>query len=444
MAWADRSMAMWGWIKPPNEASSMSTTTLGAAPTTGARKLPANYGKVYLYVLIIILVCTEATLFRLDDRRINYPLVAAVLILLIPRTLNGLSALSLLRVPTYLITPLFAYIAFCLLSTVWSPNRPETILHTLILGAGMITALSTARFNADTTLRVFVTVSSVVCVLSWIALVIAPDVALQQKGYWRLRGIMNHEFELGFLAAGTIVICAVRWISPGEGPDRWRLGPAFYAIVALAAITFFATQTRTTMVYLVGILGFLGIFYARGNKQLIVIGGVLLVMLLGFFFLEDILAAFSRGEGDATLSGRTTIWARTIALTADVPWFGNGFASFEDPKFDYIWYRYRPPHAHDTWIMAYFETGYTGAALLSLFLAAQLFIGFKLSWVTKRPSAGFFLALLATISGLTSLIYGGKLAALYALPFMVLLQEYAAAYPKKSRKQRLPVRPYRR
>lgn len=406
-------------------------TTIDSVGPKVASTLPGRTGRTFLYILIIALVCTEAALFRLGERRINYPLVAATLILLMPQTLRGLSALKMLRVPSYMLAPLFAYIAFCLLSAIWSPTRTETILHTLILGTGMITALSATRFSADLTLRIFVNVSTAICTFSWIALIVDPQLALQQKGYWRLRGIMNHEFELGFLAAATLVICAVRWVSPHQGLNRWRLGPGFYAVATLAAVTLYATQTRTTLIYTVVILAIIGLFYTKGVKRAFIIVAALAAGMTASFFLDDILLAFSRGEGDATLSGRTTIWARTIALANEAPWRGYGFASFEDPKFDYIWYRYRPPHAHNAWIMAYFETGRIGATLLSLFLAAQLFVGYRLSKRMRRPSAGLFLALLTTVSGLTSLIYGGKLAALYCIPFIVLLQEYAEAYPRK-------------
>lgn len=395
-----------------------------------------KYGRFFLYSLIITLICIEAALFRLDGRRINYPLVVSSFLLMIPHTINGVLSLRKLNTPTMVVLPLFAYVAFCMLSVTWSASPTETIFHSTVLGLGLVTTLGATRYSSEQTTKIFLTVCTVVFALSWLSLLLSPEYALQQKGYWRLRGVMDHEFELGFLASATLIILAIWWVSPGVNGLARRFGPKLYAMAAFAAITLFATQTRTLMVYTLFILLFIGVVYSKGVKRITVVVGGLVIMAGGTLFLNDILQAFSRGEGDATLSGRTTIWARTIALADHAPWTGYGFATFTDPRFDYIWYRYRPPHAHDTWIMAYFETGLIGAGILTLFLLGQLYVGFKISRRLKRPSIGLFLAILCTVSGVTSLIYGGKLAALIGVTFLLLMQEYSEAYPKKPKQGR--------
>ena len=404
---------------------------MAAGSTLSVFEKRKRLGTGFLYLFIIALVCIDASLFRIDERRINYPFLVTALLLLLPLTANGLSALRNFQTPKIVIFPLFLYVSYCFITVIWSVSRTDTIFHTLVFGIGIITCLGAVRFRSEDTLRIFVTISGLIFALSWMALVLAPGYALQQKGFWRLRGVMNHEFELGFLAAATLVILAVQWVSATTKEQSRRLGVQFYGMAALAAATLLATQTRTLMIYTLIVLLIIGVFYSRGNRRIFVlVAGGLFALVCALFF-QEIITAFSRGDGDASLSGRTLIWERTLALADQVPWFGYGFSTFTDPAFDYVWYRYRPPHAHNTWIMAYFETGRIGAILLTLFMLGQLYAGFALSKKMKRPSVGFFLAVLCTVSGLTSLLYGGKLSALICLTFLVLVQEYSETFPKR-------------
>jgi O-antigen ligase len=254
---------------------------------------------------------------------------------------------------------------------------------------------------------------------------ISPEFAIQEKGIWRLRGVFFHEFELGFVSSMVLIILCIRWCN-SQVIQQYSNNLNFYLLFAISFITLLATQTRTLLAYTFIVCLVALIFFAKGKKR-IVTGGIFIIGMSGAFIMQDsFISAFSRGESDATLSGRTIIWDRALKIAEQSPTLGFGYGSFTASRFDAdmtgFYGTYRAPHAHNTWIMSYFETGIIGVTILSIFLVLQLIYGLLLARKEKQASYGLFFALLATIAGFTSLVYAGNVAALSFLPIIFLFQ----------------------
>jgi O-antigen ligase len=261
-------------------------------------------------------------------------------------------------------------------------------------------------------------------IASWIALLISPHFALQEKGLWRLRGVMSHEFELGYLCACCFLISFANIISGIGNISGYRM-IVLLIILTLSFITLFATQTRTLLAYTALSTILISLVHVRSRTRFISIIAIVAVTFAVSLFTEQIQDSFSRGESDSTLSGRTLIWERSIAETDSRPLTGHGYASFASSSFDYIWSGfYRPAHAHNTWVMSYFELGIIGVVLITWFLAVQLFTLYKSNNHAGSKTPTFYIAFLCTIAGFTSLIFGGKLSPMMAIILLLCFQEY--------------------
>lgn len=353
------------------------------------------------------------------------------MLLLSTRAVENFSLVRFHGMAKTLVFSYFLYILFCAISITWSVSPSSTLMHSILLLGVLFFSVSSVRYDTEKTIDALQKIILACIILSWLALPINPEYALQQKGIWRLRGIFFHEFELGFVCAMLIIVLCIRWCKASV-IQHYGTYARFYFIFLITFGTLLATQTRTLLAYTFVVCLICMIFFAKGKKRLMTLGIFLVGILAGIILQDSFVSAFSRGESDMTLSGRTIIWERAIAIAERSPTLGYGFGSFTNHRFDAdfsgFYGTYRPPHAHNSWIMAFFETGIIGVTLISLFLVLQLIYGIRLAKKDTEPPYGLFFALLATVSGCTSLIYAGNVAALAFLPLVLLLQRSREIY----------------
>ncbi|HGK7304973.1 TPA: O-antigen ligase family protein [Stenotrophomonas maltophilia] len=377
----------------------------------------------YVTVFLLASLCIQLSLFRIGDSRVNYPLTIMGYLVLFPYAVFNIAKMKS-RVSTTLAASFSVYASFCFASALWSTDTSASISNATLLFACLLISIGGARYDPVQTRVIFVRICLAVMVLSWVSLVVAPGYALQEKGFWRLRGIMSHEFELGYLAGSSMLLSfaeLARALSRGTQERRLILTLVFL----FSAATLLATQTRTLLVYAALCAALIMVSYTRGRIRIISIFSLVVltsIVAISVGYLED---TFSRGESDASLSGRTLIWARTIAEAESRPLLGHGYSSFISPIYDYIWTgNYRPPHAHNTWVMSYFEVGIVGAILVSIYLLSQLFVLRRTKQASGGLSPTFYVALFCTMTGMTSLIFGGKLSPMMAIILILTFQEY--------------------
>ena len=388
----------------------------------GGGQVQVTSSTVFIWLALLSCLIIEVTLPRIGERRLNLPVFAGLVTFSLYSLITGLGSAGKSRLPIIPVLAWFVYMSWAFVSFYWSVGASDSILHASYLFISLAVAISLARLDVEKTITIFMYLAVVVCALSWIALAVSPSLALQSKGYWRLRGIMEHEFRLGYICAAALIFSALR-IFRGFNPLAGQK-PLPIILILFVAGTLFATQTRTLFIYTAVCLGIVAVATSKGRMRLLVFFGVVVVIVAAFYLLPTLVEAFSRGDGDASLSGRTFTWERTIALAAQRPWKGYGFASFNSPDFDYVWNKYRPAHAHNTWLQAYFETGLVGVATLTLAMVVSMLRAAWIAIATRgRLSYSFYLLLFITLSGLTGLVLGGKLTTLGGLFLIVFLQE---------------------
>jgi len=389
----------------------------------------------FIFLTLASFIVLEASLPRMGERRLNFPLFFGMFVLMAPALAMGFRTIRQSALPLAVLATWVVYTLWTVMSFYWSIAPGQTILFSAFGVFLIIIAVGAAKYSVEDTVTVFIWATGAICLASWIAFFVAPGYALQEKGIWRLRGVMEHEFRLGYICAASLIFYAVRL------SRRMRWGTVTRIPVPLMMLilgTLYATQTRTLLAYTLLCVALVLVLNSRGRTRLLIAAGALACAVAGYFLMPSIVESFSRGEGDATLSGRTFVWEQTLSLAQAKPWEGFGFASFLNPYFDHFWNSYRAPHAHNAWLQAYFETGRIGATLL---IASNIFTLIAAIWLAIKSngyrSYSLFLFIFVTLSSLTGLVFGGKVTTLTGILLLILLQEnYALKRDRTSSKAR--------
>src|SRR5690606_7392 len=104
-------------------------------------------------------------------------------------------------------------------------------------------------------------------------------------------------------------------------------------------------------------------------------------------------------------------------------WLGFGYATFDSPRFDWLWGYYRPAHPHNSYIQAYFETGLIGLGLTVMLVATHFLSALSWSSSSGRYSYSLYLVLLMSLGSITGSNYAGKPSLLFCLTLLVLAVE---------------------
>lgn len=97
------------------------------------------------------------------------------------------------------------YLGWCLLSVVWSVSKIDTLYHTFLLLAIFFLARRFGCLTSDFSAALVARLYLVIALLCWVALIVAPSYALQQKGIWRLQGIVGHEQWLAIMMGTGLI-----------------------------------------------------------------------------------------------------------------------------------------------------------------------------------------------------------------------------------------------
>lgn len=211
-------------------------------------------------------------------------------------------------------------------------------------------------------------------------------------GAWR--GLWSEKNELGgYMAIGFIVFAAAAAMEP----RRRGLWSAF-AVLALGLVLLSTSKTSLVSL-LLGASAFGFVVLARKGPIMGVISSfgavVAIFAILAFiFFASDVF--FAALGKDATLTGRTNIWAGVLHEIHQRPWLGYGYGAVWDDKTGWgpvYWITkiagFRAAHAHNSWLEQWLGLGLLGLCAWSLYFAQTLI----LAVVAVYRDKGAYLAL---------------------------------------------------
>lgn len=307
----------------------------------------------------------------------------------------------------------------------WSIDRIDTAIQILLYCAIFVASFLFSKMPSDFLIRVVLKSAIWVCLISLILIPLAPDVAFQP--HWsttfpEVRGIFSHQQRFGLflcIALGVGIIARKNKWNGIFGNGVLRHYWVFVIIMIIGII--FAFARLNTIYALIALM--LTLFFSRGalfqfSTLCIVVPSFIIVgisqgFLSGSYGLDDIV-------GDVSISGRTVIWEKTISIAREQNILGYGFGTFSSHYFDSVWGVYRPPHAHNSFVNAYFESGIVGLVLLMFTLATHIWRTMRSNRHPNMYSITMFLFLLTLFSSLTGVTYGGKQSVLYACLLLFL------------------------
>lgn len=248
--------------------------------------------------------------------------ILAMIVLADPRRLLSLAS------PMWIV--MFGFVFLSTLVAV-DPGAAQRAVIFTIIGVLCVIAVLALPPDMDGFSLALIIAATAVLVLSYVGLVVVPDLAKhtageiesEHAGLWR--GIFAHKNVAGpvmasFAFAGIYLI-----------RRDWRKSGAAILVFALLFVAHTGSKTSTALVPMVILLVMVpGLFGLRILTALLIVAA-----LAGFFFFtigtlffpptHDLLLQMG---ADATFTGRTSIWQFGLEKLSETPWRGYGLESF--------------------------------------------------------------------------------------------------------------------
>ncbi len=293
-------------------------------------------------------------------RAVYFPWYAAALLLVAADPRQSLRAA--LRAPL-----IWALIALAFVSTTWSIDPGVTLRRTIAL---LFTTLAgfaiAARYDWPELAEVMGAAYALIAIASLVVGLLLPSYGRMSDifpGSWR--GVFFDKNGLGDgMTLGFMAFIA----SAALVPRRRRLWLGF---AGLALLLVLLSQSKTSLVsLLIGLSAFVLVLVARRSAILAVVTTFLGVVVVGLFLALiafDADALLGLLGKDATLTGRTEIWAAILRQIHTRPWTGFGYGAVWTDESGWgplAWIisdaKFRPHHAHNGWLETWLGLGYVG------------------------------------------------------------------------------------
>ncbi|HEY1753628.1 MAG TPA: O-antigen ligase [Caulobacteraceae bacterium] len=291
---------------------------------------------------------------------------------------------------------LIALLAIAALSLAWSVSPDQTSRRIFALAfttlGGVVIA---ARWPWARLAEVLAASFAVLAVLSLIAALFAPQIGRMSDifpGAWR--GLWQEKNAFGgVMAMGAPICAAAALLNRGRGWLWWPMAGLCLLLVLMST-----SKTALVSVFLAAAALGLVWLVRRGPAAGVAatwtaVAGLLLAGALALFAADAVFGFLGK---DATLTGRTRIWAAIMRQIKERPWQGFGYGAVWDETGGWgplAWIvrdsGFKPRHAHNAWLEQWLALGVGGlvawAGLFAQTLVANV--------VALYREAGAYLAL---------------------------------------------------
>jgi len=271
---------------------------------------------------------------------------------------------------------LLLLVLLAILSAFWSEDPSLTLRRAVALLATTLFGLDFAvRYSVREQVRLVSIALTLGVLLSIVAEVLfhglIPAVDTTHSGAWHGVFDQKNVFAKVVVLAATTILIRTR-------PRRWNLIITI-GVVAIASALIGAAQSRTALVVFAAVLLLIPVFRIdreswKARIRIAIIGvlaaGCILPLTVDLTRLAGLLGR------DATLTGRTAIWAEALASIARRPIWGYGYSAFWGVSRDAIridsFLGFEVPHAHNGYLELTLQLGIVGLALFLVLYATAL------------------------------------------------------------------------
>jgi exopolysaccharide production protein ExoQ len=291
-------------------------------------------------------------------------------------------------------------------STVWSQGHAESARAGLEYVATAVCAVFAASLLKP---RAFISALTVCLVIvALLSVVFGKQTVDPLTGSSAFVGVFASKNQLGFFTS-MMLLAAVALLIDGRQPLPARM----LGLVALVLAMPLLVLTRSGTAILSSVLACMVLVanlimsrLSRHERARLLGAGVVILLPVAIIAViagDDMKTLLLDAMGkDATLTGRTLLWAHAMELIPQHPLFGYGYQAFwrqDSVEAESLWYEFHVDgrygfHFHSTYIETAVELGYIGAAALVATLL-RVFGGLiRWSWQVGSVSASFFTALM--------------------------------------------------
>jgi exopolysaccharide production protein ExoQ len=319
----------------------------------------------------------------------------------------------------------FAYAIFSMSSFLWSLSPLDSFVQGIYALCILVGCISVGRYDLNYVYGFIIKLFFVLSLVSLLSPIISTQYAFQplsSTGFPELRGVFKHQQRLGLNAAVVLGIFIL--VLKNGDLNKVLVGKWFkyrWIMLLTIFIVFLAAQARLFSVFFFVAMLFC-IFYRSNPKTIFSLLFLTVAILVSYFEYVDVFLRYYDND-EMTLSGRTTVWTRSYLTALDEPIFGYGFATFDTEYFDYLWFDYRPAHAHNSFLQVFFDLGVVGFALFILMTISHIRVGSLYSVTFQSYSISLFAVVFSILCGLTGIVYGGKPSTLMTITIMLLVIE---------------------
>jgi exopolysaccharide production protein ExoQ len=327
------------------------------------------------------------------DRFLLAALVAAGMAVLIARRVK---VLAILRVNA----PIILFVVYCGISITWS-DFPDVSLKRWVKLLGAVTMVLIVLTEANPLAAVkqwLARVGFLLVSVSVLFIKYYPDFG---RGYNRFTwtsfyiGVATGKNELGIICLVFGIAAVWRLLRMyREGRQARANGPLIAQIAALIMIVWLfsmANSMTSQSCFLMAALLMASThlrFVARHRWIIHVLVVLMLGVAISALFLNVGSGLLTTMGRNATLTGRTDVWAAVLSLSGS-SWFGTGFESFWlGPRIERMWdiFWWHPNEAHNGYLEVYLNLGWVGVSLLAVVLVTGYHRA--ISAVRRSPEEG--------------------------------------------------------
>jgi len=264
--------------------------------------------------------------------------------------------------------PILWLTALAIFSTVWSMEPDLTLRRSIAqLAPTAFGVVLASRFTTDELMRLVAWALGIGAVMSTIAALGMPEWGISSMEYgsaWR--GLYGNKNSLG--RAMSLAVIVFLLLAMDARQRRW----VAWSWVGLCAALVVMSRSATSLLVAGAVVALVPLYrslrlrftaMAAAWAVAILLGGILLTVVLAN--AEPVFTALGR---DATLTGRTELWAVVVANIAERPWLGYGFNAF--------WLGWSgasatvlssvgwdTPHSHNGFLDLWLDLGFAGVLL---------------------------------------------------------------------------------
>jgi exopolysaccharide production protein ExoQ len=221
-------------------------------------------------------------------------------------------------------------------------------------------------------------------------------------------GVFESKNQLGFFTS-LMLLAAVALLIDGRQPVSARLLGGVALVLALPLLVLTRSGTAivsAVLASLVLVANFAFSQLSRFERVRLLGAGVVIMVPIAILLVvagDDVAGLLLDLMGkDATLTGRTLLWAHALQLIPQHPLFGYGYQAFwrqDTVEAESLWFEFHVLsrqgfHFHSTYLETAIELGWVGAAVLVATLLGVFGGLIRWSWQCRSVAASFFTALM--------------------------------------------------